>query len=92
MIKTSSHRLPKPFTVRLSGGCKLTYTYRPRRYLSRLATILMIMVGAYPAQALDINALPSGGSVSTGSAAIVQGDGRLDINQTTQNVSINWDF
>jgi trimeric autotransporter adhesin len=69
----------------------MTYTYRPRRYLSRLATILMIMIGAYPAQALDINTLPNGGSVSTGSAAIVQGDGRLDINQTTQNVSINWD-
>ncbi|MDO8438199.1 MAG: autotransporter-associated beta strand repeat-containing protein, partial [Nitrosomonadaceae bacterium] len=59
--------------------------------MSRLAALLMFFVGAYPVHALDLNALPSGGSVAVGAASIVQSDSRLDINQTTQNTSINWD-
>ncbi len=66
----------------------LTYSLRLRRHLSGL---LMLLVGVNPVYALDLNALPNGGSVAVGTAAMVQNDNRLDINQSSQNASLNWD-
>ncbi|MCX7185437.1 MAG: filamentous hemagglutinin N-terminal domain-containing protein [Nitrosospira sp.] len=95
MMGHTKHLINKaslPSSNRLSGGYKQSnvriFSMRLRRYLSRL---LMVLVGVQPAYALDLNALPGGGSVAVGSASMVQSDSRLDINQTSQNVSLNWD-
>ncbi|HEU4838700.1 MAG TPA: filamentous hemagglutinin N-terminal domain-containing protein [Micavibrio sp.] len=44
----------------------------------------------YSANALDDGALPSGGSVTGGSASLNYGDNRLDIHQTTDRAIIEW--
>ncbi|MEK6707550.1 MAG: filamentous hemagglutinin N-terminal domain-containing protein, partial [Pseudomonadota bacterium] len=92
MSKALTRRTLSLSGARFSGGGKstyiLTFSLRLRRYLSGL---LMVLVGVHPAYALDLNALPNGGSVAVGSASMVQSDSRLDINQTTQHASINWD-
>jgi filamentous hemagglutinin family protein len=87
MTKTTA----KPeLVVRLSGGKTLRYALRPQRMMARLTAVLMVMVGALPAHALDPNALPTNGQVSSGSATVSQAGARMDINQTSQKVSINW--
>src|SRR5579862_8236944 len=43
-----------------------------------------------PSSQIAINALPAGGSVSAGSASIISAPGALTINQSSQNVAINW--
>lgn len=81
---------PAEFVVRLSGGKTLRYMPRPRRVIARLTAVLLVLIGALPAHALDPNALPTGGSVSAGAASITQSGSRMEVTQTTQKVSINW--
>ncbi len=38
----------------------------------------------------NVHALPTGGAVSAGSATIASGSGKTTINQSSQNVAINW--
>ena len=53
----------------------------------------MIAVALQPslAMAIDANALPTNGQVIAGSAAIAQNANNMVINQSSQNVFINWD-
>ncbi|MCM2308842.1 MAG: filamentous hemagglutinin N-terminal domain-containing protein [Sulfuritalea sp.] len=56
----------------------------PRFALKALAVSLMIAFGA------NVYALPVGGVVAEGGAGISSGAGTTTINQTSQNVAINW--
>ena len=56
----------------------------PRFALKALAVSLMIAFGA------NVYALPVGGVVAEGGASISSAAGSTTINQTTQNVAINW--
>jgi filamentous hemagglutinin family protein len=63
----------------------LHQTARPSRLaVTSLAASLMLAFGS------GAYALPSGGAVSAGSATIAPGTGTLTINQSSQNVAINW--
>ena len=55
-----------------------------RLALRALAGSLMLAFGS------NLYALPTGGAVSAGSASIAGGSGTVTINQTSQNVAINW--
>jgi filamentous hemagglutinin family protein len=57
---------------------------KPRLPLTALAVALTLAFGT------NVHALPSGGAVSAGSANITGGPGKVTINQSTQNVAINW--
>ena len=57
---------------------------RSRFALKGLALSLMLAFGA------NVYAAPTGGAVSAGSASIAGGAGKTTINQTSQNVAINW--
>jgi filamentous hemagglutinin family protein len=63
-----------------------TYGYHKRGVfaLKGLAASLLLAFGS------SVHALPSGGAVSAGGATIAGGGGTLTINQSTQNVAINW--
>jgi filamentous hemagglutinin family protein len=82
------------FTVRLSGGKRMTYILRPRRIISRLTALLLTLVGALPgpAAALDSNALPTGGSVSSGSASISTSSNNksMTVTQGSAKVIVDW--
>ena len=52
--------------------------------LKGLALSLMLAFGS------NVYALPTGGAVSAGSASIANGAGKTTINQSSQNVAINW--
>ena len=52
--------------------------------LKGLAVSLMLAYGS------SVHALPAGGAVSAGSATIAGGSGTMTINQSSQNVAINW--
>jgi filamentous hemagglutinin family protein len=52
--------------------------------LKALALSLMLAFGS------NVYALPTGGAVSAGSASIAGGAGKTTINQSSQNVAINW--
>src|SRR5476649_953510 len=52
--------------------------------LRGLAVFLMLAFGS------NVYALPTGGAVSGGSASIAGGAGKMTINQSSQNVAINW--
>jgi len=49
----------------------------------------LALIGA-PVHALDVNALPKGGSVVAGSAAISQSANTLTVQQSSQRAAINW--
>lgn len=53
------------------------------------AALVVSLISA-PAFALDGNALPSGGAVSSGKASIGRNGSTLTVNQQSQNVAINW--
>ena len=57
---------------------------KSRFALKALAVSLMLAFGS------NIYALPTGGTVSAGSASIAGGVGTTTINQSSQNVAINW--
>jgi filamentous hemagglutinin family protein len=52
--------------------------------LKGLAASLMLAFGS------GVCALPSGGTVSAGSASVASGAGTMTINQTSQNAALNW--
>ena len=56
----------------------------PRFALNGLAVSVMLAFGS------GAYALPTGGAVSAGSANIASGAGNMTINQSSQNVAINW--
>jgi filamentous hemagglutinin family protein len=56
----------------------------PRFALNGLAVSVMLAFGS------SAYALPTGGAVSAGSANIASGAGNMTINQSSQNVAINW--
>src|SRR5688572_9273344 len=56
----------------------------PRLALSGLAVSVMLAFGTHA------YALPAGGTVSAGGASIAGSAGTMTINQSTQNVAINW--
>ena len=55
----------------------------------KLLVVSVALIGA-PVQALDSNALPTGGSVVAGSAAISQTANVLTVQQASQRVALNW--
>ena len=55
----------------------------------KLLVASVALIGA-PVQALDSNALPTGGSVVAGSAAISQTANVLTVQQASQRVALNW--
>ena len=59
-------------------------TRTPRSAVSALSIAMMLAFGA------DAWAMPTGGAVAAGSATIVGTPGKTTINQSTQNVAINW--
>ena len=75
------------FYIRLSGGKTLRYTLRPRKIISRLTAVLMLLVGALPAHALDPNALPTGGAITAGSGNIRQSGSRMDVDQSSAKLA-----
>ena len=68
----------------------MRYVIRPRRTLARLTVMLMVLVGAMPAYALDSKALPTGASVTLGAASFNQSGARLDVTQSTGKLVTNW--
>ncbi len=86
---SEAKKLFPSFTVKLSGGKSMTYTYRPRPIIHTLLAALLS--GFYGnAFALNPNALPTGGNVTSGSASIAQTGSNLNITQTSQSAIINW--
>jgi filamentous hemagglutinin family protein len=63
---------------------KPTYCSRDGFVLKGLAASLMLAYGS------SVCALPAGGAVSAGGATIASGSSTMTINQSTQNVAINW--
>jgi large exoprotein involved in heme utilization and adhesion len=63
---------------------------RSSRRLNALAASVLVAFGSLPAYALDPTALPTGGQVAAGSAAISQSGAQMDVNQATQRAIINW--
>lgn len=63
-----------------------------RMSLSRAAgfTLKSLAASVMLAAGFNVYALPVGGSVAAGAASIASGDGSMTVNQTSQNVSINW--
>ncbi|MCM2287569.1 MAG: filamentous hemagglutinin N-terminal domain-containing protein, partial [Sulfuritalea sp.] len=55
----------------------------------RLLAAALALVGA-PVWALDVNALPSGGKVTAGSASIGQSGSALTIQQASQRAALDW--
>jgi filamentous hemagglutinin family protein len=63
---------------------------RSYRRLNVVAASVLVAFGVLPAYALDPTALPTGGQVAAGSAAISQSGAHMDVNQATQRAIINW--
>ncbi len=76
--------VPAPETAkgRRKGG-------RPKTAGAVLAAALAL-APATPTWALDANALPSGGQVVAGSSGIATGGNAMTVNQTSQNLAIDW--
>ena len=81
------------YKLRVAGGRTLTYVFRPRRRLSALLMTLlgslMATISSY-AQTLSANALPQGGNVANGAAAITTHGAAMKVTQTTQDLVVNW--
>ncbi|MBV9190563.1 MAG: filamentous hemagglutinin N-terminal domain-containing protein, partial [Betaproteobacteria bacterium] len=67
-----------------------TRNRRTRFERSALTASVLLAFGVLPAYALDPNALPTGGQVAAGSAAISQAGAHMDVNQGTPKAVINW--
>ena len=94
---TKAAQMPPSITLRLSRGRSVKITWRPRQRVSSLlvklltkalAVFLPLSMGY--AQAADVNALPTGGQVTAGSATINQTGNTLNINQASQKAALNW--
>ena len=94
---TKAAQMPPSITLRLSRGRSVKITWRPRQRVSSLlvklltkalAVFLPLSMGY--AHALDVNALPTGGQVTAGSATINQTGNTLNINQASQKAALNW--
>ncbi|MDP2834547.1 MAG: filamentous hemagglutinin N-terminal domain-containing protein [Pseudomonadota bacterium] len=57
---------------------------------TQLSAAVAALFTVNPAQALDANALPSGGQVVAGQASISQVDARMDIRQSSERAILNW--
>ncbi|MDP2433438.1 MAG: filamentous hemagglutinin N-terminal domain-containing protein [Pseudomonadota bacterium] len=57
---------------------------------TQLSAAVAALFAVNPAQALDPNALPSGGQVVAGQASISQVDARMDIRQISERAILNW--
>jgi filamentous hemagglutinin family protein len=75
---TRSNRAKPSFHSALSASTALV----------RLASLAV--VGLAAASAAQAQTLPTGGSISAGSATIASGPGALTITQTSQNAALNW--
>ena len=65
-------------------------TMHPGLRIKILAALLALIISpAFAAQPADY-ALPSGGTVTAGTATISQSGARMDINQSSQRTAINW--
>src|SRR6185295_14834089 len=73
---SNSGRHSSPVTTTAAG--------KSRFALKALAVSVMLAFGS------NSYALPTGGAVSAGSATIASGTGTTTINQSSQNVAINW--
>lgn len=60
-----------------------------RRLGVKMLAASLALIGA-PVHALDVNALPKGGSVVAGSAAISQAANVLTVQQASQRAALNW--
>lgn len=67
-----------------AGARKISVSGAVGFALKSLAASVMLAAG------FNVYALPTDGSVAAGAASISSADGSMTINQTTQNVSINW--
>ena len=94
---TKAAQMPPSITLRLPRGRSVKITWRPRQRVSSLlvklltkalAVFLPLSMGY--AQAADVNALPTGGQVTAGSATINQTGNTLNINQASQKAALNW--
>ncbi|MDO8810797.1 MAG: filamentous hemagglutinin N-terminal domain-containing protein, partial [Gallionella sp.] len=87
--QSKTKKLLQSFTVKLSGGKSMTYTYRPRPVIhTLLATLLAGFYGN--AWALDNNALPTNGNIVAGGGAIAQTGANMSVTQATQNMVVTW--
>ena len=62
----------------------------PPYALRFLAIALALALTGTPAHALDLGALPTGGSITAGTAAISQTTNLLTVQQTSQRAAIDW--
>ena len=94
---TKAAQMPPSITLRLSRGRSVKITWRPRQRVSSLliklltkALAIFLPLSMSSAHALDVNALPTGGQVTAGSATINQTGNTLNINQASQKAALNW--
>ena len=94
---TKAAQMPPSITLRLSRGRSVKITWRPRQRVSSLlvklltkALAIFLPLSMSAAHALDVNALPTGGQVTAGSATINQAGNTLNINQASQKAALNW--
>ena len=89
------HReVSKTFTtlsvIRLSGGRVMRLMARPRKRISALlATLLAAWLPQF-SYALDVNALPTQGSVKVGSGQISQSGAAMVVNQGSARLGLDW--
>jgi len=90
-------QIPPSITLRLSRGRSVKITWQPRKRISSLlvklltkALAIFLPLSMSAAHALDVNALPTGGQVTAGSATINQAGNTLNINQASQKAALNW--
>ena len=90
-------QMPPSITLRLSRGRSVKITWQPRKRVSSLlvklltkALAIFLPLSMSAAHALDVNALPTGGQVTAGSATINQAGNTLNINQASQKAALNW--
>ncbi|MDP4032270.1 MAG: filamentous hemagglutinin N-terminal domain-containing protein, partial [Pseudorhodobacter sp.] len=75
----------------IAGDMKQGRAVRPRRTALSASTALAGLVASLSfGSAAMAQTLPTGGSVTAGGATITTSPGTMTINQSTQNVAINW--
>ncbi len=55
-----------------------------------VGSLLAGLLASMDASAIDANTLPTGGTVTAGTAALVKSGSALNVNQTSQRAAINW--
>ncbi len=76
--------------IRLSGGRLMRLVLRPRKRISALLAALLAAWVPQLSHALDVNALPTQGSVKVGSGQISQSGANMVVNQSSVRLGLDW--